>query len=1604
MYICLFALLRYLLPWRLMHSLSHGDGRVPRVVKRLLLKIKPISALAVIATVIFIHQATTNSDFCSLPMKISENAFLAGYVAETFDDTSSLKNHQRELYARRNGNLYSYIAGELKKSGIDVYKQEYRTSLKQYEQFSGKTVYGIVPSFRSPSVESMIVAVKVDSDAYESVAVALALASYCREQVYWARNIIFLFVDNEIAMEAWLSAYHGMQHPYIEFKSIEKHAGFIIGGVVIDFRGFSKQGHLNIQFNMMNGRLPNLDLLNVVQRLSQKHDLILTVYNRTSAFDLFETAVIGVLSQAFDELQGIHSVFGDYGIQVLGIETRGPRNNDNQLYNLLTLTRLNEGVLRALNNVLEKLHQSYFMYVLLGPDRFLSIAYFMIPIATMFVPLLLLAIQSWLQLKTFSIPSVFLIAHMVGFGLAVGAAPLFSRTYSSEILLYIAVVLLPPLALIFKSTDDEIRTLRFVLYLEGALVGSSLSLLNFGMGFIISAGIALSNLMVTYVTRKPFSLLKSAAVLCSVAAMFRAAICCLLLLSTGTLAAIGSVPSCDAESTPVFLLQHNSTSGSTLRTVHVPHLGECSEHCSKASDCVGVDFAGQECRVLGASDSAFAASDESMTLTKTCVKSERVCSSAFHFDAYEQKILVGFAREVVSADSIEVCLAACLNAFDTHGFECESVMYYPVDRECILNTEDRLDRPDLFIDEHQDQVIYLDNNCAGSQCYAPYVTQYIAVEGRKLNDVVGIDLDVDLESCESMCTQRLSFGRSDFNCKAFVYDNSTNKCTLLDERSKPLGRADLTEASETTYFEKKCFASPRTCRNVPSFTRVPQMILVGFAAFVMENVPSVTMCLDQCTNPPPETGENFQCKSVMYYYNEQECILNAETRFSKPDLFIPEGTDFLVDYFDITCHLDKEMCPKGTELRSVRTLNAELPEGEGNLHVIEGSGENVGQCLAKCFVSAPEKCRSFNFDKKTSRCNLLYLDGKTTVRPQAKTGVDLYDLHCLAVPSDCSLNQDGALYSRYLHTKQAGLPLEELKLVSLNTCLDTCATKERCEGVNYNRRSGVCSLFEQIDENSEPNEHVDFYKNLCVVKEVDTGASSAANVPVDQAQKKKDSGAEERHPSVGGSKVVKPVVKAKADTRHHPQSSKSEEYKGGEGAVEASSAAPEPERVEPKPVEPTGGSVSGASLSVVDQGAPAAPVLVEKSAVQTICNYEGIKVQVKNPEAFTGVMFVKNKYDSCRVEVSNSDSATLVLGLPANFGMKPIVLGGAAPEAAEVQKPEKPAEELRRRRETERDCGLQDMDNGVYKSTVVIQTNNLGIPGLVTSMDQIYEVACDYSSMLGGKITVDGNVTVTGPEASLIQPRGKIELGNPVLMQMNSGSGEHAPVLQAKLGDILELRWEIMAMDEELDFFVKDCFAEPGASGRDDERLQLIEAGCPTPAVAQKLIPGPIEVQSSAVKVAHLQAFRFDSSSTVRVTCHLEICKGECQAATCEHLQSEQKTSWGRKKREDNFVTQYETKRYKVPRFAQATTSLVIVEPLQAVAEPVALSRASTLDLLQEHPLTEVVAERTGLMCMQKLTIGVVFGLLFVVTVIQLLVVAQYVFQRLFRAKKTFPY
>lgn len=93
---------------------------------------------------------------------------------------------------------------------------------------------------------------------------------------------------------------------------------------------------------------------------------------------------------------------------------------------------------------------------------------------------------------------------------------------------------------------------------------------------------------------------------------------------------------------------------------------------------------------------------------------------------------------------------------------------------------------------------------------------------------------------------------------------------------------------------------------------------------------------------------------------------------------------------------------------------------------------------------------------------------------------------------------------------------------------------------------------------------------------------------------------------------------------------------------------------------------------------------------------------MRNTEPFSGVVFVKNKYETCRVEVANSESATLVIGLPSNFGSKMVADEKVATNRANIPKQTKtsgdkvgkPTDELRIRRqapELQRDCGIQDM-------------------------------------------------------------------------------------------------------------------------------------------------------------------------------------------------------------------------------------------------------------------------------------------------------------------------
>ncbi|GMT01544.1 hypothetical protein PENTCL1PPCAC_23718, partial [Pristionchus entomophagus] len=213
---------------------------------------------------------------------------------------------------------------------------------------------------------------------------------------------------------------------------------------------------------------------------------------------------------------------------------------------------------------------------------------------------------------------------------------------------------------------------------------------------------------------------------------------------------------CGPGFSPVLVLQNNATTvGRRLRIIPESSLRECN-HCAQRKNCIGVEFLNSKCMLYGKYGRR-AATFGSIVLSKYCVKKDKVCASTFHFEALEKKLLVGFDLKSVPANKVQECLVVCLNAPDKLGFECESLMFYQTKKKCVLNSEDRFDRPHLFVDGHDEDVIYMDTNCAGSECRAPLTTKYIAEERRVLNNVQGMAIKVDsLEKCQSFCDESLS--------------------------------------------------------------------------------------------------------------------------------------------------------------------------------------------------------------------------------------------------------------------------------------------------------------------------------------------------------------------------------------------------------------------------------------------------------------------------------------------------------------------------------------------------------------------------------------------------------------------------------------------------------------------------------------------------------------------------------------------------------------------------------------------------------------------------------------------------------------------------------
>lgn len=153
----------------------------------------------------------------------------------------------------------------------------------------------------------------------------------------------------------------------------------------------------------LNGQLPNLDLFNLVQKLTNKEGIACGYKQakgkrpKASHVNNIWQMLTMVLSQSTGVPTGNHGLFHRFGIEAVTLEGV-TRSDAKSSQSLLPMLRILEGISRSLNNLLERFHQSFFFYLIVANDRFVSIGDYMPCIALMAGSLLIKSFIMWLSL------------------------------------------------------------------------------------------------------------------------------------------------------------------------------------------------------------------------------------------------------------------------------------------------------------------------------------------------------------------------------------------------------------------------------------------------------------------------------------------------------------------------------------------------------------------------------------------------------------------------------------------------------------------------------------------------------------------------------------------------------------------------------------------------------------------------------------------------------------------------------------------------------------------------------------------------------------------------------------------------------------------------------------------------------------------------------------------------------------------------------------------------------------------------------------------------------------------------------------------------------
>ncbi|XP_074415015.1 glycosylphosphatidylinositol anchor attachment 1 protein isoform X8 [Zonotrichia albicollis] len=467
---------------------------------------------------------------------LSENAMGSTMVGEGSDLGARALALARDFggHKRKAGGMpVAWLEQAMFQLGLEVHVQPFSRTLpfpdEAHERYlvRGTNVFGVLRAPRAASTEALLLLVPCSegSKNNQAVGLLLALAGYCRGQVYWAKDLIFLVTEHDLlGTQAWLEAYHDVNLTDIQSGGIPGRAGAIQAALALELSS-DVVTSVDVAVEGLNGQLPNLDLLNLFHSFCLKSGLLCTFQGKLpppegpsgpAYAQSLRTLGLMVLGQAGGGPGGAHGLFLRFRIEALTL--RGINSFRQHKFDLGVLGRTLEGMFRKLNNLLERLHQSYFLYLLPSLSRFVSIGSYVPSLALLLLVLALRALDLWMRLSRgeegegetppgeargsllWLVPPILV---SWGAGTALYLLPVRGQAVATQhfpvgeaeavvlalIGIYVAGMALP------HSTHRALSgggqrgwmSLKLVALLALALLLSCLALLNFSLGFLLGA-------------------------------------------------------------------------------------------------------------------------------------------------------------------------------------------------------------------------------------------------------------------------------------------------------------------------------------------------------------------------------------------------------------------------------------------------------------------------------------------------------------------------------------------------------------------------------------------------------------------------------------------------------------------------------------------------------------------------------------------------------------------------------------------------------------------------------------------------------------------------------------------------------------------------------------------------------------------------------------------------------------------------------------------------------------------------------------------------------------------------------------------------------------